>query len=549
MTHQQHKSKWRQNPNEPQDAVVFNEHNHRLNASGIHQIWSRYSRSPIAVDERVLALFRTAVTHRSYVRSIVMGDGAKRKKGDLIVANPDRLYRRDGVMDLQEESYDRLELVGDSIFHCVLTKYLFNRFQTQDEGFLTRLRAKIENGDSMSVIAKKLHLEEWVVISAEQENEGKRKDDKILEDVFEALMGAMFLSFGYPKCEEIILNICHRDIDFPTLLQNDGNFKDQLLRRNHRAHIPDPTYGCRQEDYDKSFTAWVIGPDGKPVSYGNAKSKPKAEQLAARRMLEQLNLIGADGEAYMNTKNLDVLLKDTQHTELGYADNDIQVAGTRSTHNNKNEKLNVTDTRVSKLKSDKKKKNNREIVSSSDSNNSSGSDISMDTGSEDESDNNSDSSSGSDNSNSNSNSSGSSASESDSEVDAITARTSKQRDTRVQNHRQNLQRRVIERGNKGKGVKVKSKKIASSDDENSTSENSSDSSDSKPAPVKKRPVKKVTKKVITKTKRKQTESSDSENSNSSSSDSESDEEEKVVKKPTVRSNKTIKKKKVTSDSD
>jgi dsRNA-specific ribonuclease len=502
MTSQYQKSKWRQNPNEPQNVVVYNEHNHSLTASSIHQIWSRYSRSPIAVDDRILGLFRMAVTHRSYVRSIVWGEGAKRKKGDLIVAHPDRLRRREGTMELQEESYDRLELVGDSIFHCVLTKYLFNRFPTQDEGFLTRLRAKIEGGDSMAAIAKKLRLEQWVVLSAEQEAEGKRTDDKILEDVFEALMGAMFLSFGYPKCEEIILNICHRDIDFPTLLQNDSNFKDQLLRRNHRAHIPDPTYGCRQED-DKSFTAWVNDAQGRPIGYGNAKSKPKAEQLAARRVLEKLNLIGNDGEAYMNTRDLDVLLKDASQNQEEYADANIEYAGTRKA-NDKRERVTTVDARVAKRKSDKNLESESEL----------------DTGSENESEH-------SDSSDSNSDSD--SVSESDSDVDAITAKTSKQRDTRVQNHAQNLKRRVAD----SKKSKRKNESSSSSDESDSDSSSSSESEPEPPSRKRSVPVKKKQQVKNSKTSKRAVSDSDTDDSSS--------EEEK--KKPVMRSKTSRKGKK------
>lgn len=508
MTSQYQKSKWRQNPNEPQHVVVYNEHNHALTASSIHQIWSRYSRSPIAIDDRILALFRMAVTHRSYVRSIVWGEGAKRKKGDLIVAHPERLRRREGTMELQEESYDRLELVGDSIFHCVLTKYLFNRFPTQDEGFLTRLRAKIEGGDSMAAIAKKLRLEQWLVLSAEQEAEGKRTDDKILEDVFEALMGAMFLSFGYPKCEEIILNICHRDIDFPTLLQNDSNFKDQLLRYSHRVHIPDPTYGCRQED-DKSFTAWVNDPQGRPICYGNARSKPKAEQLAARRVLEKLNLIGNDGEAYMNTKDLDVLLKDASQNHEEYADANIEYAGTRK-NNDKRERVTTVDARVATRKSDKNNRNNKNYESESE----------LDTGSENESEHSDSSDSGSNSDDSDS------ASESDSDVDAITAKTSKQRDTRVQNHAQNLKRRVAD----SKKSKRKSSKNASDDSDNSSESGSSESEPEPPSKKRSMPVKKKQQSKNSKTS-KRTISSDSDNSDSDDSSS----EKEVKKKPDARS--------------
>jgi dsRNA-specific ribonuclease len=238
-----------------------------------------------------------------------MGDKAKKKKGDVVVTDPRQLICRPGYIDLQEKPYETLELLGDSIFHYGLTKYLFLRFPQQDEGFITRLRAKIEKGDSMAKIARKMGLGQWILISKQTEADGGREDDKILEDVFEALMGAMVMVCGPEVCTEIAFKICDRDIDIPTLLQKDDNYKDQLLRYYHRmGWSPDPQYKCIQED-DKSFTAWVVGKRDQKLAFGNGRSKPEATQLAARRMLEKCNMIGARGEALMNIRDLDALVQ------------------------------------------------------------------------------------------------------------------------------------------------------------------------------------------------------------------------------------------------
>jgi dsRNA-specific ribonuclease len=479
------------NTNRQADLIVYNEHNKPLTATGIHQIWSRYSKGALAIDDRILALFQTAVSHRSYVRSIIMGTGAKLNKGDRVVADINTLVRRNGTMELQEESYDRLELIGDSIFHCILTKYLYERFPNNDEGFLSRLRAKVEKGETMALIAKKLHLDNWVVISKEEEFEGRRYDEKILEDVFEAVMGATYLCFGYAKCEEIILNMCHRDIDFPLLLNNDDNYKDQLLRYYDRMKWHSPIYKCTQES-DKTFTVCVLDNKGEPIAYGNERTKAKAEQLSAKRTLEQFGMISNTGETYMNTRNLDILLeapakaaakaRELEEEQLVFAkkkpmesqQKDRAFIG-RDARSNTN--------MSSKLKGCSKQESTDSEVDTMSENDSSESD-------ESSSNNDSDKSSSPNND-----------SNSETDSDNVISKVSKRRDTRAQSRKQDL-RKGIARNKSKKKVVVSSSEDSSESEEDvkpkpkskkkvviSSSEDSSESEeDVKPKPKSKKKV-------------------------------------------------------------
>jgi ribonuclease-3 len=320
---------------QPKKLVVYNEHNRPLTSAGIHQIWARYLKGKLPVTETTLAAFQQALTHRTYDRTIILGlDNKRRKKGDLVLRDEKSLrkYWSKGVMELQDGSYDRLELAGDSIFHATITKYMLLRFPKQDEGFLTRLRAKVEKGKTMSKIAKQIGLDKWLVISAEMEALGKRTDEKILEDSFEAMLGVMYMYYGHDKCEEIVQNICRKDIDFPALLYYDDNFKDQLLRYNHLQHWKDPKYGFTLNE-DKTYTAWVMDAKGKPVEYGRATDKVTAEQLAAKRVLEKLGMIGKNGETYMNSRDLEaVMVSDKPNTTSGKLDFGIRIGDIKPTN-------------------------------------------------------------------------------------------------------------------------------------------------------------------------------------------------------------------------
>jgi len=95
--------------------------------------------------------YQTALTNRSYVRS------------EYNLIDPDVLKnsRTNNTLELFDESNERLEFLGDTIIKCVVSEYLFRRFYEEDEGFLTRIKTKIEDKDSLARYAKRLGLDHY----------------------------------------------------------------------------------------------------------------------------------------------------------------------------------------------------------------------------------------------------------------------------------------------------------------------------------------------------------------------------------------------------
>jgi dsRNA-specific ribonuclease len=79
------------------------------------------------------------------------------------------------AIPLQKDSYERLEFLGDSIIHCILADYLFNRYEDEQEGFMTRLRTKIENGETLSELANLIGFQEYAIIARNIEQGGGRE--------------------------------------------------------------------------------------------------------------------------------------------------------------------------------------------------------------------------------------------------------------------------------------------------------------------------------------------------------------------------------------
>jgi ribonuclease-3 len=129
------------------------------------------------------------------------------------------------------ESFETLEFIGDSVLGFVITKFLFDQYESRQEGFLTKARTKLVRGETLAQIAKILGLENLVVMDEKGMRNGWNNNPKILEDVFEALIGAIYMDLGLLHAKEFVLRIYNdpKYIDL-NLIMIDDNFKDHLMR-------------------------------------------------------------------------------------------------------------------------------------------------------------------------------------------------------------------------------------------------------------------------------------------------------------------------------
>ena len=105
------------------------------------------------------------------------------------------------------ESFETLEFIGDSVLGFVITKYLFDRYENKQEGFLTKARTKLVRGETLAHIANHLGLNKYVIMDEKGMRNSWNNNTKILEDVFEALIGAIYMDIGLIHAKEFILRI------------------------------------------------------------------------------------------------------------------------------------------------------------------------------------------------------------------------------------------------------------------------------------------------------------------------------------------------------
>ena len=185
------------------------------------------------------------------------------------------------------ESFETLEFIGDSVLGFVITKFLFDQYESKQEGFLTKARTKLVRGETLANIAKILGLEKMVVMDEKGMRNGWNNNPKILEDVFEALIGALYMDLGLLHAKEFVLRIYNdpKYIDL-NLIMVDDNFKDHLMRYCQLNNWQLPEY--RVSGHHEGIFYIDIYVNGQFMSRGAAKSKKQAEQNAAKLFFEQL---------------------------------------------------------------------------------------------------------------------------------------------------------------------------------------------------------------------------------------------------------------------
>jgi ribonuclease-3 len=188
------------------------------------------------------------------------------------------------------ESFETLEFIGDSVLGFVITKFLFDRFEKRQEGFLTKARTKLVRGETLARIANALGLNELVIMDEKGMRNGWNNNPKILEDVFEALIGAIYMDIGLIHAKEFILRI-YQDpklVDMNSIMIDD-NFKDQLMRMCQINNWQLPEY--RVAAHHEGLFYIDIYINNVFCSRGVAKNKKQAEQNAAQmyfQVMEEL---------------------------------------------------------------------------------------------------------------------------------------------------------------------------------------------------------------------------------------------------------------------
>ena len=195
-------------------------------------------------------------------------------------------------LGLFDDSYETLEHLGDSILGATVSTYLFNRFPSQNEGFLTDLKKDIVCNEMLGFLSQKIGLDSFYIISRHNEDVcNGRTNTKKLGDILEAFLGALWIdsSNNFNVMYSFIKDIIEKHINIPKLLLNNRNFKEQLQKFYQAKFHQTPKYIMLSSAANMYMMAAV---DEKNIhlGIGSAPTKKQAGQLAAKEALKNLKV-------------------------------------------------------------------------------------------------------------------------------------------------------------------------------------------------------------------------------------------------------------------
>ncbi|MDP3888659.1 MAG: ribonuclease III [bacterium] len=218
---------------------------------------------------------------------------------DLEVAFKDKkllkesLTHRSYLNEHREEelqSNERLEFLGDAVLELVVSRLLFEHFPEAPEGFLTACRSQIVQTKALALLAQKLNLGDCLLLSKGEEESGGRKNPGLLENAFEALVGAIYLDCGIEVSNSFLIELFNPMI----AALEPGNLKDAkslLQEKTQEKEKITPGYKVVDQfgpEHAKTFTVAVYT-GTKKLAEGKGRSKQEAEEEAARLALEKIS--------------------------------------------------------------------------------------------------------------------------------------------------------------------------------------------------------------------------------------------------------------------
>ena len=185
---------------------------------------------------------------------------------------------------------ERLEFLGDSILGAVCATFLYQSFKEKSEGELAKIKAVVVSEDTLSEIAKKLNLDDMLLLGKGEEMSGGRTKKTILADAMEALIGAFYLDSGYASAFDFVSRCIKPEISKVTGANFHKDYKSILQEFCQRQFSCYPEYRLAKRtgpEHERTF--WMEVKIGETVyGTGSGRNKKSAEQEAARIAWEKL---------------------------------------------------------------------------------------------------------------------------------------------------------------------------------------------------------------------------------------------------------------------
>lgn len=187
---------------------------------------------------------------------------------------------------------ERLELLGDAVLDLVVTEYLYKNFTKSTEGDLAKLKSMIVSEPVLAKISRELGIGKYLLLSKGEELTGGRDRSSILGDVFEAVLGAIYLDSDFLIAKDYATKLLEYQINHIEENEELIDFKTILQEYSQKEYKMTPVYEVVKEtgpDHRKNFEIRV-GINNDSVGMGNGRNKKSAEQSAAKDACKKLGV-------------------------------------------------------------------------------------------------------------------------------------------------------------------------------------------------------------------------------------------------------------------
>jgi len=181
-----------------------------------------------------------------------------------------------------------LEYLGDAVLDSIVADYLFREFPDADEGFLTKVRARIVKRKHLDYLAQQIQLPSMIRSQLLPGNKSKH----IYGNALEALVGAIYLDRGYRKARKFFLKkLLEKHIDLNLLIKKDPDYKSRIIEWAQKNKIEVRFQSMEEHASEQKFPSFVstISLNGENKGTGRGSAKKEAEQRAARQAMHSLH--------------------------------------------------------------------------------------------------------------------------------------------------------------------------------------------------------------------------------------------------------------------
>ncbi len=186
---------------------------------------------------------------------------------------------------------EKLEFLGDSVVNFILTEYLYKNFPDLNEGQLAKLRASLVSSEALSFVATEINLGKYLQLGMGENSTGGRSKKSILENSFEALIGAIYLDAGIKKTKEFVIRIFYSLFE---KIENDNSEREaktilqEIIQKKYKIL---PEYKVLSEEINGNEHLFTVAVFIKEKKYGLGvgSSKKEAQRIAAAKTLEIMN--------------------------------------------------------------------------------------------------------------------------------------------------------------------------------------------------------------------------------------------------------------------